>query len=67
MCPGCITAVLLMVGGATTIVSVTAFGAKRLRARAGAVELERITQWKGDPDDHIDREQTGASKNSVPS
>ena len=67
MCPGCVTAVLLMVGGATSIASVTAFGPKRLRGNAGAMELERITQSKGDQDGRIDREQTGASKNSVPS
>ena len=28
MCPRCVTAVLLMVGGATSTASVTAFGAK---------------------------------------
>ena len=40
MCPGCITTVLLMVAGVTSIGSVTAFAAKRFRVNADAVKLE---------------------------
>ena len=66
MCPECIASVLLMVAGATSIGSVTAFAVNRLRSSCG-VDLEAVTHSKGDQDDYNDAKQTRASENSVPS
>jgi hypothetical protein len=63
VCPECITALVLMVAGASSTGGLAAFGVKQLRAG----KLGPIIQSKGEQDGHTNADEVRPPESSVPS